>query len=150
MSVQPGPQALDSAGVFSSIHRAAFAACGQRGWSQSEITDLLRRETTLVISVDGGFLLAGIVLDEAEILTLAVDPTRHRQGQGRAMLLQLLSACTSRGVSRCLLEVAADNHAATTLYTTTGFTEIGTRPRYFKRGNGSVAAIMMEKVITRQ
>ncbi len=82
------------------------------------------------LPVPAGFLLGRVAAGEAEVLTLAVDPARRRQGLGRALLARFLGVAASRAAGRVFLEAAADNAAARMLYATAGFAEVGRRRGY--------------------
>lgn len=140
-----GAPALLFSGACAEIHAAAFSPTGARAWSRDEIEALLHRDTTLLLFADHAFLLLEIIGSEAEVLTIAVDPRHQRQGLGRECLSTLIKLCVDREVIRCILEVATDNCAAIALYDAFDFRQIATRPRYFKRNNGSVDALLMEK-----
>jgi ribosomal-protein-alanine N-acetyltransferase len=90
------------------------------------------------IAPAGGMILARTVADEAEVLTLAVDPAVQRQGVGRALLHRGLATARERGAQAIFLEVAADNAAAQALYCATGFTVVGRRPDYYPGGGDAV------------
>ena len=95
-----------------------------------------------------GFLLARAASDEAEILTLAVDPAHRRQGIARDLVTCALGACPDLGAARLFLEVAADNPAALALYDSLGFAEIGRRKRYYPRPNAAaVDAVVMRRAV---
>lgn len=78
-----------------------------------------------------GFLAARSVLDEAELLNLAVDPACQRSGIGRALLREALRMLASRGVQKLYLEVRSSNQAALGLYYSEGFTLQSIRRGYY-------------------
>lgn len=78
-----------------------------------------------------GYALGWVLLDELQVLRLAVLPTLRRQGQGRQLLHALEAAS---GASDSWLEVRDDNVAAIALYERTGYTQISRRPRYYHDG----------------
>lgn len=86
----------------------------------------------------GGFILARVAADEAEILTVAVAPDNRRNGLG----LRLLHAVSSRAEAACasclLLEVAFDNTAARELYARMGFERVGRRRGYYGAGTDAL------------
>ena len=90
------------------------------------------------IAAAGGMILARTVADEAEVLTLAVDPAVQRQGIGRALLERCLATARERGGRAIFLEVAADNAAAQALYAGTGFTVVGPRAGYYPAGGDAI------------
>lgn len=61
----------------------------------------------------------------AVLNAVAVDPEHRRRGLGRAVMQTLLAASAAQGVDRALLEVQADNAAATALYRGVGFQRLG-------------------------
>jgi ribosomal-protein-alanine N-acetyltransferase len=79
---------------------------------------------------------------EAWVQNLAVRRDRQRQGVGRALLEALLAEATLRGVSRVLLEVAADNVAAQRLYAAYGFEAVGRRRGYYQPSNTDALVMM--------
>ncbi len=79
----------------------------------------------------GGVVLARVVADEAEILTLAVDPLVRRQGAGRLLLQAAMDDAWQRGAAAMFLEAASSNAAALALYGSAGFVQVGRRPRYY-------------------
>ena len=92
----------------------------------------------------GGYLLATIIDDEAEILSIGVTPERQRQGVGKRLLQRFFDYGASRNMAKALLEVAEDNVAALELYRDFGFAEFGRRKDYYKQGNQKIDAIMMK------
>jgi ribosomal-protein-alanine N-acetyltransferase len=93
-----------------------------------------------------GLLFALVVAEEAEILTLGVDPDRRRQGVARALLADLFARARSEGARRLVLEVAADNAAALSLYESQGFRPIGERRNYYRRiGGATVDAWLLQR-----
>jgi len=82
-----------------------------------------------------GFALVRGVLDEAELLLLAVVPEMRRRGVGAALLRSVVGDCTMRGIASLHLEVREGNDAIK-LYRKSGFTKIGERRDYYRGGNG--------------
>lgn len=92
----------------------------------------------------GGFALAQVAADEAEILTIGVIADWQRSGVGRLLLDGLKRAVVRAGATSLFLEVAADNDAALALYRRAGFVETGRRKGYYSRtGGASVDAVVM-------
>ncbi|MDA8048881.1 MAG: GNAT family N-acetyltransferase [Rhodospirillales bacterium] len=84
-----------------------------------------------LIDPAGGLLLARLVAEEAEVLTLAVAPEARRLGLGRALLQWAMVEAVQAGAKRIVLEVAATNAPARALYTGAGFREVGRRRAYY-------------------
>lgn len=118
-------------------------------WSAAAVRATLAAPTTRAWVVRDprvvGHLLTSHVLDEAEILTLAVDPSRRRQGLARQLLAAAEAAWRAVGVARIHLEVRADNAPARALYTACGWAEVGRRPAYYRDGE---AAILMRRTLS--
>ena len=94
-------------------------------------------------SVLVGYLLATIISDEAEVLSIAVNADHQKCGRGKRLLSHFLAFIATQDVKTVLLEVAADNMPALTLYHRHGFAEFGRRTSYYKRSDGNCDAIMM-------
>lgn len=93
-----------------------------------------------------GFLLGRIVADEAEVLTLAVDPASRRRGIGARLVAAFLAEAAARGAGRAFLEVAADNAAARALYAAAGFAEVARRRGYYRDpAGGAVDALVLAR-----
>lgn len=129
------------------------AKCFPDAWNQKTFDLLLKENSTcgwMATSFTGdpiGFILTRVLGQEAEILTFAVIPSFQKIGVGRCLLRELLKFLTSVNCSTIFLEVAVDNEAAIALYTSIGFTKVGTRLNYYKRADQSfVSAIVMSYV----
>jgi ribosomal-protein-alanine N-acetyltransferase len=81
------------------------------------------------------FLLAWVVLDELEILSVATHPAARRQGAGRALIDRALAEARGARCRRLLLEVRRSNEAAIALYRAVGFHIAGRRRRYYPDNN---------------
>ena len=90
-----------------------------------------------------GYAVLRPVLDEAELLNIAVAAGQQRKGLGRAMLGEMLELARERNMRRVFLEVRPSNIAALALYRSSGFVEIGVRRGYYRNANGSEDAITM-------
>lgn len=78
---------------------------------------------------------------DADIQTIALDADHRGRGLGRSLLHALLNAAAERGAREVFLEVRDDNPAASGLYLSEGFEEIGRRPHYYQPDD--VDAIVM-------
>ncbi|HXG24804.1 MAG TPA: ribosomal protein S18-alanine N-acetyltransferase [Chthonomonadales bacterium] len=88
----------------------------------------------LVARLDGQIVGYGgmwVIMDEAHITTLAVDPPYRRRKIGERLLLELMEAAIARGASRATLEVREHNIAAQNLYRKYGFREAAIRKNYY-------------------
>ncbi|WHP30707.1 ribosomal protein S18-alanine N-acetyltransferase [Trabulsiella odontotermitis] len=89
------------------------------------------------------FAITQVVLDEATLFNIAVDPAYQRHGLGRALLEHLIDALEKHGVVTLWLEVRASNVAAIALYESLGFNEATIRKNYYPTAEGREDAIIM-------
>jgi len=129
------------------IERATFSD----PWSAQGFEEVLsaRGSVGLIAEDERGaasaYLLARSVLDECEILNLAVVPERRRTGIGRALLHQALDSIRVLGIGKVYLEVRQSNVAAQALYSAFGFRPMGLRPNYYRspREDGLVLCLTL-------
>lgn len=134
--------------ALADIHGRAFAGGAARAWSEAEFAELIASPLIFVVHRPGGFAMGRAVADEAELLTIATDPTHRRQGIGKAILTEFHAAAAERGATRVFLEVAADNRAARALYDGAGYLCIGQRRGYYTRpDHAGIDALVMERAV---
>src|SRR5258707_14708404 len=112
---------------FAALHKLD-QSCFPAGISYSKTTlryFLKLASADCVIAVEGDHL-AGFVLSEenpplAHIITLDVAEKQRRNGVGTALLRQLESNLSARGVRSVLLETAMDNEAAVAFWQRHGY-----------------------------
>ena len=129
---QAGPR--DSAAI-AALHAGSF----NRGWSEDEVERLLADRSVIAHRADlgrkfAGFIISRFAAGEAEILSVAVLPTRRGRGLARALLDLHLRRLAGLGVQTVFLEVDEDNAAAMSLYRRSGFRKVGQRPGYYQQG----------------
>lgn len=106
-------------------------------WTSTGIfTYFLREDTVLLAAGEDGAEPAGFAAllcapPESDILDIAVDLPRRRQGIGGQLLDALLEAGRARGITTFYLEVRAGNVPARSLYEKKGFEQIGYRKNYY-------------------
>jgi ribosomal-protein-alanine acetyltransferase len=83
--------------------------------------------------------------EEIEILDLAVDPIRRRQGHAAFLLRNFLRHASRSASKKIFLEVRPSNAAAIALYQKFGFQISGRRPNYYR--NPGEAALLMALAI---
>jgi len=79
-----------------------------------------------------GYVILWLVVDEAQIQNLAVDPAARGRGVAKALLTAALAEARRRGAAWASLEVRPSNLAARRLYAGLGFVEVGRRPGYYQ------------------
>lgn len=130
LTVSPGPE---DASFLAAIHAEAFHA----PWDAAAFASLLGQTGVFAIRASDGFILCRVVLDEAEILTLAVRPAARRAGLGHRLTQAAAAFAGRAGADRLFLEVAEDNDAARALYARLGFVQTGRRRNYYEKSDGS-------------
>lgn len=131
----------EDAGALARVAHGALT----EAWSAESYANTLADPHTrsLVACVDGvivAFVLARLVVDELEVLTVATDAGQRRRGLARGLVDALLVGAREEGAANAFLEVRASNAGAIALYASRGFTAIERRARYY--GDGEDAVIM--------
>lgn len=125
------------------LHRAAFSV--ERPWSAQEFAALLANRFVSVFHRSDGFALIRAVAGDVELLTLAVDPARQRQGIADHLMSEWMAQAEGE---HAFLEVAADNAPAQSLYQKHGFAETGRRKAYYSRASRpAVDAVLMTRAL---
>jgi len=118
-----------------------------RPWSARHFLDEIGSPfgyPTVAVSADGtlaGYFCLKQVVDEAEILDVAVKGALRGAGIGRLLVESALADSRERGAAVVSLEVRVGNQEAIALYSRLGFREIGRRKGYYDNGQD---AIVME------
>jgi ribosomal-protein-alanine N-acetyltransferase len=129
------------------LHGTSF----HRGWGESEFESMLRERNTLVHRLQLGrktigFAVSRMGADEAEILSIAVDPGYRGRGWSRDLLLTHLGHLAGRGVRTIFLEVEENNLPARRLYERNGFSTVGRRESYYRQSGGEqLNALLMRR-----
>jgi [ribosomal protein S18]-alanine N-acetyltransferase len=88
-----------------------------------------------------GFISGRRVLDEGEILNLAVRPDLRRRGIGNVLVQQLLQLFFRDGIANVFLEVRLSNVPAIAFYQRHNFHQVGKRAAYYQ--NPTEAALIL-------
>ncbi|MBI3978593.1 MAG: ribosomal protein S18-alanine N-acetyltransferase [Chloroflexi bacterium] len=94
-----------------------------------------------------GYAGLWLMVDEAHITTIAVDPRHRRRGIGELLIVAAAELALQLQATVLTLEVRASNAAAQALYQKFGFVTAGTRRRYYTDNNED-ALIMTTDPIT--
>ena len=111
--------------------------CFAMPWSEKSVAGELDNPLALwLVAMEGdrlaGYVGSQTVMDETDMMNLAVAPQFRRQGVGEALVNALTASLKELG-SRCLtLEVRDSNEAARALYGKLGFAEVGRRRGYYR------------------
>lgn len=144
--------AVDLAGpkdarAIAQLHAASF----HRGWSESEVEQMLTERNTLAQALRFrrkliGFVISRLAADEAEILTIALASAFRGRGFSRTLLGIHLGHLAGRGIARVFLEVEENNEAAVRLYCGAGFRTVGRREQYYRSADGRhLNALVMQR-----
>lgn len=129
--------------ALAALHAAVFP---HDPWSPRDFAIFFADPTTLLVTHPQGFALLRVVLDEGELLTIAIAPAAQGQGYGAAILADAMAQAQTHGAARLFLEVAADNAAARALYARAGFVRTGLRKGYYARqGAAPVDALLLAR-----
>ena len=135
------------ASSLSRLHTASF----DDGWTNDDFaTWLSRSEAFAVIAEAGEGLAFGLALmagADAELLTIATDPTQRQSGWGRQIFHALDAEALNRRLDRWVIAVARNNLPAIGLYKSAGFVEIGLRKAYYRTRDGQVDAFVMSRKV---
>ncbi len=143
LHIEPG-EARDAKDL-ARIHAQSF----YRGWPSEEFSRFLADGASPVyIACDArrriaGFALIRMAADEAELLSIAVDPRWRGRKVGRALMDAVFADLMMSPVRRMFLEVDEQNHPAIKLYRGLGFSDVGTRKGYYPRPDGSAATALV-------
>ena len=111
--------------------------CFSDPWSERSIASELDNPLACwLVALEGdtvaGYIGSQTVMDETDMMNVAVHPDYRRRGIAEALVTALVEVLRQKG-SRCLtLEVRASNEAAKALYEKLGFSQIGRRPKYYR------------------
>jgi ribosomal-protein-alanine N-acetyltransferase len=119
-------------------------------WSAAEFESVLSlAHTIFLVAVSGaddeiaGYVVALAVVDEAEILNVAVSPALRSNGIGGGLLDAALAEVEKRGALSVFLEVRLSNASARALYGSRRFIEVSRRKGYYR--NPSEDALVMRR-----
>ena len=125
-----------------SVMKASFDPAYGEAWTTPQCAGLLPLPGVwLTLAMMGeeplGFALGRLVSDEAELLLLAVRQDHQKEGIGRSLLNAFSQKAVAKGARTLHLEVR-DGNPAVTLYSSSGFFEVGRRRNYYTGGNGKM------------
>ncbi|MBL8836249.1 MAG: GNAT family N-acetyltransferase [Alphaproteobacteria bacterium] len=159
--IQIAPAGLAMVPVIGALH----IECFDDPWSEKSIAEVLASPGVFAYlavtpgerdgsrptggSMPCGFAIARVSGDEAELLSIGVGQDWRRRGIAHRLIDAVLAAIEIRRVRRLYLEVAEDNESARRLYATYEFVQVGRRDGYYRRRDGSVAALTMCRPVGR-
>lgn len=134
-----------AAGLLAELHARSVS----QPWDTRAFTDLLGMPGACALIARTiepvGFILLRQVVDEAEVIMIAVEPSVRRQGIARILLANGIRCL--QGISQVFLEVATDNQAAIALYTHAGFDRVGLRRAYYTDDSGNTTDALVMRLM---
>ena len=120
-------------------------------WTLSQFQDSIQSYQSTVLEMHGqvvGFCILQPVLDEANLLLMAVDPQQQGKGYGHQLLAESIQFLKNNPI-QIFLEVRESNLAAIALYEKSDFHQIDLRKNYYpNKEGGREHAIIMVKTCT--
>ena len=111
--------------------------CFRDPWSERSIASELENKLALwLVALDGdtvaGYIGSQTVIDETDMMNVAVHPSYRRKGIAGELVNALVDALKMRQSHSLTLEVRASNDPAIGLYQKLGFAQVGRRPNYYR------------------
>ena len=122
--------------------------CFSDPWSEKSVASELNNPLAfwLVAEDNGrvaGYIGSQTVLDETDMMNVAVHPDYRKQGIATALIVGLVEELRKMGSHSLTLEVRASNAPAIALYEKLSFVEIGRRKNYYR--NPKEDALILRK-----
>ena len=133
-------------------HVAAVAEieklCFSDPWSENSVRyELTNPLSFWLVALEGdrvaGYVGSQTVLDEADMMNIAVHPDFRRRGVAQSLVKALVADLKERNVHCLTLEVRTSNDSAICLYQKLGFAQVGRRPNYYR--NPKEDALILRK-----
>jgi ribosomal-protein-alanine acetyltransferase len=107
-------------------------------WTERNFQDAITSGYLSLVAREHGhvcaFAIARTLVDEAELLLIAVTPGERRQGVAALLWIELAQRLRTAGATKVFLEVRASNAPARSFYGSRGFAQIGLRKNYYPNG----------------
>ena len=104
-------------------------------WSLESLELMLTEQASALVALEDGRVLGYVgmmcVLDEGQIINVAVHPDARRRGVGRRLMEAAEAYAKERGIVFLSLEVRESNIAARSLYSSLGWEEQGIRKGFY-------------------
>ncbi len=129
---------------------ALEAICFRDPWSEASVRSELTNPLSLwLVAVEddavAGYIGSQTVMDESDMMNVAVHPDHRRRGIAESLVTALCDALKQKGSSSLTLEVRSSNLGAIALYEKLGFTQVGLRKNYYR--NPKEDALILRKIL---
>jgi len=126
------PMTADDVEAILGLERSIFPT----PWTEGILRDELAADRrTYLVAEEGGEIVGYggvmIVLEDAHITNLAVDPAARGRGVAKRLFLDLAEGALDDGAEHLTLEVRMSNLDARRLYSRFGFAPVGIRKDYY-------------------
>ena len=129
------------------IERACFGERWTLNSFQNELSNTA--STYFVATLDDqivGYAGYWLILEEAHVTTIGVDPKHQRKGYGELLMLDLIEHAAKAGAKWVTLEVRASNDPAKKMYEKFGFSSLGRRKGYYQDNNEDALIMWTENI----
>ena len=129
------------------IERECF---GERWTLASFQNELANSASTYFVAIEGeqivGYAGYWLILEEAHVTTIGVDPAFQRRGLGELLMLDLIEHAAQHGARWVTLEVRLSNIGAQKMYEKFGFTSLGRRKGYYQDNREDALIMWTENI----
>jgi len=127
--------------LMAHLHQKSF----DTPWTQQDFEQLLKLPSTKGLISENAMIVCSICGEDAEILTLCVNPQDRRKKIASQMLTEICPYLKKFQVATLFLEVNVNNTPALNLYKKCNFQQVGRRKDYYKTKLGRQDALILQK-----
>ncbi|GAA4073506.1 ribosomal protein S18-alanine N-acetyltransferase [Amphibacillus indicireducens] len=131
------PMGLSDLDQVEEIERRSFATIWTKSLYKKELLEnsfacyfVIEKEQQMI-----GFCGLWLVIDEAQVTNIAIDPTYRGQGYGTLLFQYMIKYAMTKGATNLSLEVRESNNQAQKLYQKFGLEKAGIRNNYYTDNN---------------
>ena len=127
-------------------------ACFSDPWTLQGFKDSLKESSARLMIIEteekdiAGYACLYQVMDEGEIVNVAIDPKYRQKGYGAKIVRGLILLGQQLGAERFFLEVREGNVAGRALYTSLGFVQCGIRKGFYENPKEDAVLMLWEKL----
>lgn len=125
-------------------------ACFSDPWSKQGFLDSLNEVSAHLLVIEdenkeiAGYACLYLVVDEGEIVNVAIDPKYRQKGYGAKLVGDLMKLGRDLGAERFFLEVRKSNEAGQALYGSLGFFACSVRKGFYENPKEDAVLMMWE------
>ena len=136
---------IDHVAQVAELEKICF---GSAAWSEKSVASEVDNPLSIwLVAVEDdkvlGYVGSQTVMDETDMMNIAVHPDYRRQGIAGCLVEELIVRLKKAGSRQLTLEVRMSNESARRLYDELGFGEIAIRKRYYQ--NPKEDALILRK-----